>query len=112
MTISNIEKWGVIYIWEQIINTRLIDHYLRFDKVIFIQKITDLVYMAYITVKPIENSAWASKVLYTKVDVTFNSIGKCIGTRCTLLYYIYRNEIENISNLIFDKRHEFDLLLS
>ena len=89
-------------------------HYLVFDRLIFIQKLSELEYAGYVSVKPVKELPWKPNILYTKIFVSFNKSGKCIALTFTLLEYLTKNLIEALrsEDLIFDKRDEFTLLLS
>jgi len=111
---KRLERWAVIYLWEQNINTMLKGHYLVFDRLIFIQKLSELEYAGYVSVKPVKELPWKANILYTKIFVRFNQVGRCIALTFTLLEYLSKNVIEALrsEDLIFDKREEFALLLS
>jgi len=104
--LRNLSKWGVLYVWERVINADL-EKGMEFDKLICVKKwyATDLVYSGFFTVKEKE----PKKVTFGQYVVQFKPTGR-IEKRFLMLWTdegieLLRSFSESV--MLCDNRKEF-----
>jgi len=76
---ERLSRWGVLYIWEPLINQELLQYEIRFDKLICVKKSLNLIYSGYFTVHHYSDDF--KEVKFGQLIVQFNDQGKVIKKR-------------------------------
>ena len=107
-----LSKWGVLHVWENIINKDLLPHNMKFDELICVKKSNTVIYAGYFTIHNFSDVDKNDK--FGQILVQFNEEGKMIKRRMMTLSEDFAMIVANIPKelLIFDNRDKFPWLLN